>query len=105
MKRVLLNIYSIPVLLALFVLGSCSKSNRDINMNISQVTAFYAPNDNVYVKLEPATAASVGFEWEQAKAGDGSLVMYEVAFAKENGDFNSPVYKIASDGNGVQNKL
>lgn len=105
MKKLFLNIYFLPVLLTALLVSSCSKDNRDINMNISQVTAFYAPNDNLYVKLEPATAASVGFEWEQARAEDGSLVMYEVAFAKENGDFTAPVYKMTSDGNGVQNKL
>src|SRR5688500_9051778 len=105
MKRLFLNISSLPVLLTLLLISSCSKNNRDINMNISEVTAFYAPNDNLFVKLEPATAASVGFEWEQAKAEDGSLVMYKVAFAKETGDFKTPVYKLASDGNGVQNKL
>ena len=103
MKRFL---NSIPVLMfLLLILAGCDKNDRDINMNITEVNAFYAPNDNLFVKLEPATAASVGFEWEQAKAEDGSLVMYEVAFAKEDGDFTSPVYKMASDGNGVQNKL
>ncbi len=105
MKRFLLNIHSAWILLAIFAFGSCDKDDRDINMNLSEVTAFYAPNDNLFVKLEPATAASVGFEWEQARAEDGALVMYEVAFAKEDGDFSAPVYKMASDGNGVQNKL
>lgn len=83
----------------------CKKSERDINMNITEVATFYAPTDNLYVKLEPATAASVGFEWDKAYAEDGSLVMYEVAFDKESGDFTAPVYKISSDGNGIQNKL
>src|SRR5687768_16674923 len=100
MKRLFSNIYAIATILTALVISGCSKNDRDINMTISEVTAFYAPNDNVYVKLEPATAASVGFEWEQAKAEDGSLVMYEVAFAKETGDFTTPVYKMASDGNG-----
>lgn len=84
---------------------SCSKDDRDINMNITEVTQYYAPNDNIFVKLEPATSASVGFEWDHSKAADGALVMYEVAFDKEGGDFSAPVYKIASDGNGVQNRL
>src|SRR5688500_11145966 len=97
---------SAPVFLVLLLsLVGCSKDDRDINMNITEVTTFYAPNDNIHVKLEPATSASVGFEWDHAKAEDGSLVMYEVAFDKENGDFTSPVYKMPSDGNGVQNKL
>ena len=87
------------------LLVSCSKNDRDINMNITEVTQYYAPNDNLFVKLEPATSASVGFEWDHARAEDGALVMYEVAFDEIGGDFSEPVYKIASDGNGVQNRL
>jgi len=88
-----------------FLLAGCSKNEKDINLNVSAVSAFYAPIDNLFVRLEPATSATVGFEWEQAKAEDGSLVMYEVGFDKVGGDFSNPVYKISSDGNGVQNRL
>ena len=105
MKKIVINLFSFLSLLFLMLLIGCSKDDRDINMNITEVTAFYAPNDNLRVKLEPATAASVIFEWEQAKAEDGSLVMYEVAFDKVGGNFSSPIYKMSSDGNGVQNKL
>jgi starch-binding outer membrane protein SusE/F len=105
MKKVLINFSSPFLLLFMLLMIGCSKDDRDINMNISEVTAFYAPNDNLFVKLEPATSASVTFEWEQAKAEDGSLVMYEVAFDEEGGDFTTPIYKISSDGNGVQNRL
>ena len=105
MKKIIINFSSFLTLLYLMLLIGCSKSDRDINMNITEVGAFYAPNDNLHVKLEPATSASVTFEWEQAKAEDGSLVMYEIAFDKESGSFSSPVYKMSSDGNGVQNKL
>lgn len=100
------NIFKFLQLSILLVLAAgCDKSSRDINLNITEVTTFYAPNDNIFVKLEPSGSASVGFEWEQAKAEDGTLVMYEVAFDKEGGDFSQPVYKMSSDGNGVQNKL
>ena len=105
MKHSFIYKHFVILLFAAVALGSCSKDTRDINMNITAVNDFYAPNDNLVVKLEPATAASVGFEWGQAKAEDGSLVMYEVAFDKENGDFSKPIYRITSDGNGVQNKL
>jgi hypothetical protein len=105
MKKIVINLLSFLPLLFLMTLVGCSKDDREINMNITEVTAFYAPNDNLRVKLEPATSASVVFEWEQAKAEDGSLVMYEVAFDEVGGDFSSPVYKLSSDGNGVQNKL
>ena len=105
MKKVIINLSSVFSFLLLLLTMGCTKDDREINMNISEVTAFYAPNDNLRVKLEPATSASVVFEWEQAKAEDGSLVMYEVAFDKTTGDFSNPIYKLSSDGSGVQNKL
>lgn len=103
MNRLLLTITGCLLFATAFI--SCSRNDRDINMNITGVTQYYAPNDNVFVKLEPATSASVGFEWDHAKAEDGALVMYEVAFDEEGGDFSEPIYKITSDGNGVQNRL
>src|SRR6476660_7974575 len=105
MKYSIFKLSSLFALLLAFSFGGCKKDERAINMNISGVTTLYAPADNLHVKLEPATSASVVFEWDQAKAEDGSLVMYEVAFDKANGDFSTPVYKMSSDGNGVQNKL
>ncbi|MBB1286008.1 SusE domain-containing protein [Flavisolibacter sp. BT320] len=105
MRNSVFNLSSLFILLLAFTFGGCKKDERDINMNLTEVSAIYAPVDNVFVKLEPATSASVVFEWEQAKAEDGSLVMYEIAFDKEGGDFSAPIYKISSEGNGVQNKL
>ena len=105
MKKLITNLPVLSFLLLMVGLAGCDKDERDINDTISDVTAFYAPNDNLFVRLEPATSASVVFEWEQARAEDGSLVMYEVAFDKEGGDFKSPIYKMTSDGNGVQPRL
>jgi hypothetical protein len=95
----------LAALLSIVFFAGCDKDERDINLNVAPVKALYAPDDNSFVKLQPATGASVVFEWEAAKAEDGTLVMYELAFDKEDGDFSQPVYKIASDGNGVQNKM
>jgi starch-binding outer membrane protein SusE/F len=103
MIRLLPNYLS--ALLFITLLMGCDKDERDINLNLTPVKTLYAPEDNLSVKLQPATGASVIFEWESAKAEDGTLVMYELAFDKEDGDFTQPVYKIASDGNGVQNKM
>ncbi|WP_041257766.1 SusE domain-containing protein [Fibrella aestuarina] len=95
-------------LLLLFCLAGllmqCKDPGRDLNTNISTVTTFFAPNDNQAVKLQPATPAAVVFEWDQARAEDGTLVLYELAFDKESGDFSKPIYKLTSDQNGVQNK-
>ncbi|SFE80647.1 SusE outer membrane protein [Chitinophaga sp. CF118] len=86
------------------LLTSCKKDYK-LNTNIMPVSRLNAPVDEKYIKLQPATSASVSFEWEQARAEDGSLVLYEVVFDKEGGDFSDPVATISADGGGVQNKL
>lgn len=83
----------------------CSKDERDINMNLTEVTNLFTPVDNESILLKPASGQTVVFEWEQAKAADGSLVLYEVAFDQENGDFSQPFYKVVSDNKGVNNRL
>jgi hypothetical protein len=88
------------------LLVHCDKDERDINLTISEVTNIFTPVDGLSIQVKPTNATTVvTFEWEQARAEDGSLVMYEVAFDQENGDFSSPFYKVASDGNGVNNRL
>lgn len=101
MKTYFLHILAIMSLLAV----SCKKDDYKLNTNMKPVPALSAPVDDKYVKLQPTTSASVSFEWEQARAEDGSLVLYEVVFDKENGDFSAPLATISSDGGGVNNKL
>ena len=98
--------YFLAIMVALpgLILSGCKKDYK-LNSNIEPVSKLSAPVDAKYIKLQPATSASVSFEWEQARAEDGSLVLYEVVFDKEAGDFSDPVATIASDGGGVQNKL
>ncbi|TWF35298.1 SusE-like outer membrane protein [Chitinophaga polysaccharea] len=87
------------------LLFSCKRDDYSLNTNLQPVPKLTAPLDNKYIKLQPTTSATVSFEWDQARAEDGSLVMYEVAFDKADGDFSSPVAKYSSDGGGVQNRL
>lgn len=93
------------LLLTAVVFYACKKDKRDINLNVSAVTNIFAPADNKFVKLNPAAGLTETFEWGQALAEDGSLVLYEVAFDQENGDFSKPFYSIVSNSGGVQNKL
>ncbi|OQP64053.1 hypothetical protein A3860_21825 [Niastella vici] len=83
----------------------CKKDERDINLNLSGVNDLFTPADAKYIKLDPKSGATESFEWGQAKAEDGSLVLYEVAFDQENGDFSHPFYTVVSDNKGVLNKL
>ena len=83
----------------------CDKDDRSINLNLTEVSNFFTPADGKYILLKPAQNLTETFEWEQAKAEDGSLVLYEVAFDQENGDFSEPFYTMVSDNKGVLNKL
>jgi hypothetical protein len=102
MKKILQQ--SISLSLVLLALLGCSKDKNLDHTAVTAVKQIFTPQDNLFVKLQPATSASVVFEWEQAKAEDGGLVMYEIAFDKESGDFSTPVYKMVTDNGGVFNK-
>jgi hypothetical protein len=100
-----LNARNILFAFATLLFIGCDKDERDINMNLTEVTNIFTPADALSIKLNPAGGAVEVFEWEQAKAADGSLVLYEVAFDQENGDFSAPFYTTVSDNKGVLNKL
>lgn len=103
MKKHILSWCILMMAVAIFI--TACDTDDSINTNISPVKTLFAPTDNLFVKLAPTTEASVVFEWEQSKAEDGTLVLYEVAFDKEAGDFSSPVYKLVSDNKGLVNSL
>jgi len=98
------NIFLLTTTLML-LLGACKKDTRSIDLNVSAVEALYTPADSQYIKLNPAANISQTFQWQQAHAEDGSLVLYEVAFDQVGGDFSHPFYSTISDGKGVQNTL
>lgn len=100
------NIFSwCLVMMAAMAFTTSCEDDDSINTNITPVRSLFAPANNLFVKLAPTTEASVVFEWEQSKAEDGTLVLYEVAFDKESGDFSSPVYKLVSDSKGLETSL
>ncbi|GAA0547337.1 SusE domain-containing protein [Chitinophaga japonensis] len=103
-KHIAIIVTALPLMLGI-LLNGCKKDDYKLNTNLQPVGRLTAPVDNKFVKLQPTTSATVSFEWDQARAEDGSLVLYEVAFDKEDGDFSNPVAKYTSDGGGVQNTL
>jgi hypothetical protein len=70
---------------------------------VTAVNMLYEPADAKSIILQSSASASVYFEWEPAKAEDSGMVLYEVAFDVEGGDFSAPIYKMASDNNGGYN--
>jgi len=98
------TIYSklLLIVLSVFAIG-CSDDDTLSHTNVSAVNALYAPADNTFFDL--GAQSSAVFEWEGAKAEDNGVVLYDVIFDRENGDFSSPVYVMPSDGNGFQRTL
>lgn len=98
------HILSVFFAAGLLTMAACNKDKNLDHTTVTTVENFFIPEDNKFVKLQPTTSASVEFEWEQAKAEDGGVVLYEVAFIADGGDFNAPAYKLVSDNNGLFNK-
>lgn len=82
-------------------LAACKKTyNYSLDQTVSPVANLFAPQDSLFVALNPASGALITFEWSPALAADGSLVQYELAFDTV-ADFKHPLFKVASDGTGV----
>ncbi len=85
----------------LMILG-CDKEDQKVNTHVSQVKTFFSPENNHLIDLNKTS--TVLFEWEQAHAADGGMVLYTLAFDTMDGDFSSPVYTLPSDENGLYNR-
>ena len=100
MKKLLIN-FTILFSLILAITG-CEKDEMK-DTNVTAVKSLYEPADAKSVVLQSSASASLYFEWEPAKAEDSGMVLYEVAFDVEGGDFSNPIYKMASDNTGGYN--
>jgi len=92
-------------LIAVLVVSGCKKDKTLGHTQVSAVSTLFAPENNKFIKIASGASGAVSFEWQQAQAEDNGLVLYEVAFDKEGGDFSKPLYSVPSDGNGLYNKL
>lgn len=101
MKTIFIKLTIITSLLLAFV--GCSKEDDLKDTRVTAVKTLYEPADGKSVVLQSSASATLYFEWEPAKAEDSGMVLYEVAFDKEGGDFSNPVYRMASDNNGGYN--
>jgi hypothetical protein len=88
-------------LLAVMLLPSCKKDQHQLNTNVAPVTQLSAPNDQSSFNLK-AGGGNILFQWNATATNEP--VLYEVVFDKTTGDFSHPIYKILSDGRGVQNQ-
>jgi len=91
---------SFMVMLTIIAITSCKKDTRALNTDVAPVTILTAPEDAASYTLDPINGPSVQFKWAASTTQD--LVLYEVAFDKPDGNFSKPIYKVLSDGSGVQ---
>jgi hypothetical protein len=91
---------SFMVMLTIMAITSCKKDTRALNTTVAPVTTLTAPVNGTGYTLDPTNGSSVQFKWTASTTQD--LVLYEVAFDKADGDFSKPIYKVLSDGSGVQ---
>lgn len=103
MKRIFYCL--ITGIVALLVVAGCKKDKGLEHTQVSAVSNLFAPENNKFVQIVSGATGSVSFEWEQARAEDNGLVLYEVVFDKVDGDFSKPLYTTPSDNNGLFNKL
>lgn len=96
------NIFIFSFVAALFALAfsSCKKDVKSLSYSTTGVTTILAPANDTAINIAPTTGNSVVFQWQPSTSGD--LVLYEVVFDKADGNFSNPVYKVVSDGSGVQ---
>lgn len=87
-------------MLTIMAATSCKKDTHALDTNVSAVSTLSAPENGSSYALDPANGPSVQFKWTASSTP--SLVLYEVVFDKADGDFSKPVYKVLSDGSGVQ---
>lgn len=89
------------VLVAILAFSGCKKDNKFKQVNVTEVSTLYAPDDGRNIVLQNSSTASLYFEWEKSVAEDNGLVYYDVLFDKESGDFSKPVYTVPADNNGI----
>ncbi|KAA6309451.1 hypothetical protein EZS27_039059, partial [termite gut metagenome] len=83
----------------------CNDDGEIRNTLVTSVKKLYEPNNDKSVVLQSSASATLYFEWEHAKAEDGGMVLYEIVFDREGGNFSEPVYRMASDNNGGYNHV
>ena len=83
----------IPILSALLALAACQK-HYEFNTDFTLPVTLDSPGA---VSLDVTSSQTVVLSWDGGKAADGGLVLYDVLFDKEGGNFSQPIEVRKSD--------
>ena len=89
------------LLSALFAALTGCTQKYELNSEFTMPDELVSPEK---VVLNVTSAATVELSWTGSHAADGGVVLYDVLFDKEGGDFSEPVVKMTSD-RGAESKL
>lgn len=99
MKTIIRNIFAFLSLGAM-AFTACMPEGNGINYTIEPGNTLYLPADNAMTDL--TKGGDTEFYWTPSVAADNAFVLYDVIFAKADGDFSNPVAVVPSQNNGLQ---
>lgn len=91
-------------LIAIMLLMSCTE-NYELKVGFDAPESLVTPLNNQVIAIDLESGTQTYFEWSKSKSYYGGVVLYEVYFDKENGDFSNPIFKTVSNGGGGDNWL
>jgi hypothetical protein len=97
MKKKITGLMSLIAIL--LVLTGCSDS-YELQTGFDAPQSLIAPTQNQLIAIDLENGTTTKFEWEKSNSYYGGVVLYEVIFDKENGDFTTPIFKTVSNGGG-----
>lgn len=98
------KIYGLLSLIAIILMVSCSE-DYELKTGFDAPESLIIPTQNEVVAIDLESGATTKFEWDKSNSYYGGVVIYEVVFDKENGDFTNPIFKTVSNGGGGDNWL
>ncbi|NDV82615.1 SusE domain-containing protein [Bacteroides sp. 51] len=88
-------------LLSLTVLLTACGEDYDLSTGFTVPNALNGPAS---VKLDLSSSENIVFSWEGGKANDGGILIYQILFDKESGNFSDPLLKLQSDLGGLSKR-
>jgi hypothetical protein len=102
MKKKITRLMSLIAIV--LVLAGCSES-YELQTGFDAPESLVYPAENQLIAIDLENGTTTRFEWEKSNSHYGGVVLYEVVFDKENGDFTTPIFKTVSNGGGGDNWL
>ncbi|RZJ55746.1 MAG: hypothetical protein EOO44_02080 [Flavobacterium sp.] len=97
MKKKINRLMSLIAIVLL--LAGCSDS-YELQTGFDAPQSLVSPTENQLIAIDLENGTTTKFEWEKSNSYYGGVVLYEVVFDKENGDFTNPIFKTVSNGGG-----